>query len=221
MDYQLVFKFLTDLSNNNNREWFDDNRSTYQEVKKQFEGEVEKYIDVIASIDPDVAACEVKKSIFRLFRDVRFSKNKEPYKTNLGAAIAKQGRKSGHAGYYIHIKPNGETMIGGGMYCPESSILQKIRQEIDYCGDEFKGIVEGKNFKGSFGELWDGDRLKLAPKGYPKDHTNIDLLKNKSFVAMRHFSDEDILNKDVPQLVLEQAKLIHPFNQFLNRAMID
>ena len=221
MDYQLVYSFLNELSANNTKEWFDLNRDRYQEIKKQFEKDVELIIEGIAEFDPDVTMCVPKKSIFRLHRDVRFSKNKQPYKTNMGAAIAKDGRKSGHAGYYLHIEPNGQTMVGGGMYCPESAILQKVRQEIDYCGDEFKKIVEDVNFTSTFGSLWRGDRLKTAPKGYPKDHENIEILKNKSFVAMGTISDKDALTTDMVKLVVERSKLIYPLNQFLNRAMLD
>lgn len=221
MDYKLAFEFLSNLAANNNKDWFDDNRKLYQELKKQFEEEVQRFIEVIASIDPDVSTCQAKKSIFRLFRDVRFSKNKEPYKTNFGAAIAKNGRKSGHAGYYFHLKPNGESMIGGGMYCPEASILHKVRQEIDYNGEEINTILSNPTFKKYFENLWNGDRLKTKPKGYDIDHENIELLKNKSFVAMRNFNDEEILNLDVVALVKNSAQTIYPLNQFLNRALLD
>lgn len=210
------FQFLERLYTNNNKEWFDKNRSEYQIAKAEFELFIQNAIEIISRIDSRVEDLEAKKAIFRIFRDVRFSKNKIPYKTNFGAAIASGGRKSPFAGYYIHISPNNESFIAGGLYHPEPKILSAIRQEIDYNGDDFLNKINDTSFKSFYGGLWDQDRLKLAPKGYAKDHPNIEILKNKSFLVSHQITDNEVLSGDIMNVIMKGAQLLKPFNDFLN-----
>ncbi len=219
MDFKETFDFLRGLQENNNKEWFDEHRPTYQKVRKDFEGFVQELIGEIAAFEPAVADQEAKRCVFRIFRDVRFSKNKVPYKTNFGAFIAPDGRKSPFGGYYLHIEPNGKSMIGGGIYCPASEVLAKVRQEIDYSPQPLLELLGDKGFQKEFGGLWDGDRLKTAPKGYPKDHEQIELLRNKSFIAMHEFADEEVLDKDFRKKVIALSQQLKPLNDYLNTAI--
>ncbi|PWJ42359.1 DUF2461 domain-containing protein [Sediminitomix flava] len=218
MNVENILNFLSELKENNDKEWFDQNRSRYQKVKKEFESVIQEVIDGLSLIDESIADQEPKKCIFRIFRDVRFSKNKTPYKTNFGAFISKEGRKSHFGGYYLHLEP-GKCMIAGGSYMPEAEALKKIRQEIDYNADDFLSILNNKDFSSNYGGLV-GDQLKTAPKGYPKDHPQIELLRFKSFIVSKSVSDKDILAISVDDLV-QQFSILKPFNDFLNVAIKD
>ena len=136
-----ILQFLADLKENNHREWFDANRQRYQKVKVQFEKFVTGLTGELALIDTSIGLLDAKNCVFRIFRDVRFSKDKQPYKTNFGAFIANGGRKSPRAGYYIHIEP-GESMAGGGIYMPEAEVLKKVRNEIYFGSKDFRGLIE-------------------------------------------------------------------------------
>ncbi len=220
MDTAALLTFLKELDNNNNKEWFEKHKPRYQSLKEDFEIFVADLINDISKSDPLVKNLEPKKCIYRIYRDVRFSKDKTPYKTNFGAAISYGGRKSQYAGYYMHIEPGNKSMFAGGVYHPEGKVVHDIRQEIDYNVDEFKGIIRSKSFKKYFPELWSGDQLKTAPKGYPKDHPDIDILKNRSFLVLHEIEDsvikdEQALNKEI----ITAAKELKPFLDFLNRGI--
>jgi len=209
--------FLTELKNNNNREWFDKNRSSYEKARDDFRGLVEDLIEEIIDFDPGLVGIEAKKAVFRLFRDVRFSKNKEPYKTNFGASMSRDGRKSPFAGYYLHIMP-GNNFIGGGNYRPDAPELKKIRAYIEANAAELHAITSNKRFKELFGDLR-GDSLKSAPKGYPKDHPEIELLRMKGFFALHELTDEELLQEGFVTKAAETVKVIHPLIEFLNDAV--
>lgn len=217
MNTSLILEFLTELSKNNNREWFEVNKKRFQEAKIVFEEVVQAYIDAIAKFDPGIAGLLAKKCVFRIYRDVRFSKDKSPYKLNFGASITEGGRKTANPGYYIHLKPD-ECFFGGGLYHPEADSLKKVRQEIDYNSKSFIEIVENKKFRGAFGEIW-GDKLKRPPKGYDVDHPQIEYLKLKDFVALNKVDDELILKSEFFKKGIEAYKMIKPFNDFLKAAM--
>ena len=209
--------FLRKLAKNNSREWMAENKPEYQSTRTVFEGLIGELIAGIASFDEGLADLQAKKSVFRLHRDTRFSNDKSPYKLNYGASMSKGGRKSPYGSYYIHIKP-GDNFIGGGMYMPEAAELKKIRQEIDYNGDELLDIIKASGFQQIYGDL-QGDSLKTAPKGYHKDHEHIDLLRHKGFYFLHKFPDSDLKKTDFVKEVVAKYQLIYPFVSFLNTAI--
>jgi uncharacterized protein (TIGR02453 family) len=160
------------------------------------------------------------KLTFRIYRDIRFSKDKTPYKTFVSAGMSSKGKGTGVPGYYFQVEPGNKSMIASGLYQPSAEYLAKIRQEIDYNGDTFKAVVSEKKFKKIFGELWDGDKLKTMPKGYPKDHAHIEYLKLKHFMAMHTFRDEDVLSRNFIKKLVESMKVSKPLNDFLNEALV-
>lgn len=217
---QATMQFLAELKENNNRDWFAANKPRYEMAKKEFEQFVDALIDLIASFDPSIAHFTAKDCVFRIYRDVRFSADKSPYKTHFGAHITSAPKKSEihtRAGYYIHIEP-GATMLAGGAYVPESTWLKAIRQEISYNLEEFKGILNGKDFKQYFGEM-DGEKLKRNPVNYPADHPAIELLKHKSFLATHKAEDRQVLAGDFLEHCGQVFKALSPFDRFLNRSM--
>ncbi len=212
-----VLEFLTDLSANNNREWYNANKKRYEESREKILFITDVLINEIRKFDPEIPALAPKDCVFRIFRDVRFSNDKRPYKTNFGAFIAKGGRKSMHAGYYFHIDPEG-SFAGGGVYMPPAEPLKAIREYIAENGDEFRDIIHDKNFKKIYPEMMD-DRLKTAPKGFPKDHEFIDLLRYKSFAFTNQFSKSQVSANNYIELLVQSFKTLHPVNQFLNNAL--
>jgi uncharacterized protein (TIGR02453 family) len=209
--------FIRDLKKNNNKEWFQANRSRYDEARAEFLAFIEKLVAEIGLFDTELGPVNPKNTLFRINRDIRFSKDKSPYKTNFGSFIIKGGRKSGNAGYYFHLDPDG-TFVGGGVYHPEAGVLKRVRNEIYGNPEEFESIIKEGAFYDYFGELYD-DRLKTAPKGYPKDFEYIDLLKYKSYIVSRAF-DEKLVTGD--RLLVETVRafrLMHPLIRFINYAL--
>jgi uncharacterized protein (TIGR02453 family) len=215
---KIILNFLTLLQENNNREWFHANKAKYDEAKKEFEAFIDTLVPEIARFDDSVKFITGKECIFRIFRDVRFAKDKSPYKTNFGAFIAKGGRKSHGPGYYFHLQP-GESFLSGGVWMPEPDVMKKIRQEIYYNIDEFKGILNEKKFKKLFSGIDDWDRQKLAPREYPKDFPDIDLLKNKSFTVSHKIEPELIQGEALFDFAISAYKVMKPYNAFLAKAI--
>jgi len=214
-----TLQFLAQLENNNNREWFHANKKTYEKAKRDFYALSNAMILAIASFDESVAHITAKDCVFRINRDVRFSKNKQPYKTHFGASISAGGRKSGLAGYYLHVEAN-TCLLAGGIYRPASSSLRKIRQEIDYNAAEFSNIVKDATFVHHFGEL-EGERVKTAPRGYHKNNPAIELLRYKSFLGVKRNGSAYTLQSDFVQQASNVFKALYPLNCFLNRAIND
>lgn len=212
-----TINFLQLLEKNNNREWFQENKKIYIEAKKEFEDFVNLLIPLVAEIDVSVEGGQAKDCIFRIFRDVRFSHDKRPYKTNFGAYIVKGGKKSGNAGYYLHIEPSG-SFVGGGIYMPPTVLLTKIRTEIMENTQEFISIIEADNFKNTFVKI-EGEKLKSAPRGFSKDFEHIDLLKFKSYTALKSVSDNNLLKEKFVDNLLSAFKDLKDFNQFLNNSL--
>lgn len=213
-----TFHFLMALKENNNREWFDDNRSLYTSVKKGFETFVDGAIARIALFDKEVAVTTAKESIFRINRDIRFTADKSPYKTNLGAFISKSGRKSIHAGYYIHVEPGG-CFLAGGIYMPSAPVLRSIRIEIHENLDEFTEIIKSPSFTTHFGmEFW-GEKLKTAPKGFPKDAPGIEYLKYKHYTVAKEETDRVVSGPQYMEEVYAVFRAVYPLNRFLNHAV--
>lgn len=218
MNTENVLNFLTDLAQNNNRDWMHANKKIYQQAKADFEALTVELIDEVAAFDPAIEGLTAKDCVFRLNRDIRFSKDKSPYKLNFGASIAKGGRRSHWAGYYVQIQPGGESFMAGGSYMPASENLAKIRQEIDYNADELRKLLAADSFQKHFGELM-GIQVKTSPKGYKKDNPNIDLLRYKSFTMWHKITDKQVLAKNYKKHVVEVLQAMKPINDFLNTAM--
>jgi len=217
MDLQNAFQFLIDLKFNNNRPWFNANKECYLSAKNDFDAFVEELITLLKKQDKSIDVNSAKECVFRIYRDARFSKNKDPYKTNFGAFISKGGRKSPYAGYYIHFEPD-NSFMGGGIYKPSPALLKDIRTQIFENSKEYKGILEQKDFKKQFPVLH-GEKLKMAPKGFPKDFEEIDLLKNKHFVVSQGIENEVWFEGDPIKTILKSYKTQQKFNEFLNRAV--
>ena len=208
--------FLKQIKKNNNREWFIGNRPAYLDARENFESFVQKLIDQIIEFEPIMKGLEVKSCVYRFNRDIRFSNDKSLYKTHFGAFIVRGGKKNGdkYGGYYFHIEPGG-SIIAGGAYMPPAPWLSAIREKIDEEPDRFMKIISSKEFKKFFGQLT-GEKLKKAPKGYPADHPNVDLLKFKSYLVVNEVKDEFVLNEKYFEHTIEVMKAMKPLNDFLN-----
>jgi len=215
-----ALKFLNALSKNNNREWFEENKPWFREEYQYFTDMVALILEKASNLDPDLGLLQPKKCVFRIYRDVRFSKDKSPYKTNFGAWINKGGKQSPSAGFYFQISPRG-SFVGGGAYHPEAAVLSKIRQEIDYNSEKLHKIMDSKEYAKYFEGLWDGDTLKRAPKGYETDHPDIDIIKLKSFVGMHQLTDSMIKKDPLEDHILDIFASVSPFVNFLNEAILD
>ncbi|MCH7399986.1 DUF2461 domain-containing protein [Belliella sp. DSM 107340] len=208
--------FLKDLSANNSKEWMDTNRDRYLNIKEAFLRDVAVLLEGVTAWEPALAAFKPKDCVFRQNRDIRFSANKAPYKTNFAAYFSKGGKKSNGPGYYLHIQP-GESFIAGGIWMPSADILKKIRQEIDYSGQELLNILNEKTFKNHFSGI-EGEQLKTSPRDYDAEHPFIDLLRYKSFIVSTPLADKDILSGDFKAKTLESFHLMKPFHDFLHKA---
>jgi uncharacterized protein (TIGR02453 family) len=211
-------KFLKELQKNNNKTWFDEHKAQYQEAKADYESLVQQIIDGISRQDEEVQGLQVKDCTFRIYKDVRFSKDKLPYKTNMGAAFVKGGKKSPCAGYYFHFEPGGKSFAGGGIWMPEAPILKKVRQEIDYNFEEFQQIISNKDFIRYFGKI-EGETLKTAPQGYQPDNPAINYLKLKSFTVWHHINDDAALQPALVREILKIFAVMQPFVKFMDRAL--
>jgi len=217
---QSTLKFLKDLKVNNNKPWFEANRQRFEQAKTDWETFVQQVLDRMADVDEEVSGLMVKDCVFRQNRDIRFSKDKSPYKPHMGASIDRGGKKSGFAGYYIHLEPGNTSMVGGGLWAPEGDALKKVRQEIDYSADEFKKIITAKNFVKQYGDMEKGEySLRREPKGYEKDNPLIEYIKLKSFIAARTLKDEELTNKDLLKNVILAFEALKPLIKFINRAL--
>ncbi len=214
-----TISFLTELAQNNNKIWFDANRDKYTAAKEDFENQVGELLAEIAQKDPAFSEQKAKDCVFRIFRDVRFGKDKTPYKPNFGAFFSKGGKKYPGAGFYLHIEPGGKCFAGGGLWMPETPILKAIRQEVDYNFEEFKSIIDEKKFKKTFAEI-SGERVKTLPAGYTADNPAIEYLKLKSFTVMHHIDDDTLKSKNLTKSINDIFKTMQPFIDFLNRAIV-
>ena len=214
-----ILNFLKGLQNNNSREWMEENKAQYLIAKQKFEDIISLLIDRIITFDPFITGAEPKKCIFRLNRDIRFSKDKRPYKENMGGFINRNGRKGMDGGYYLHIQP-GKCMLAGGIYMPPPEILKKIRQEIDYNPGALIKYMNSREFKDYFGSF-EGDRLKKAPQGYSPDHPNIELLKLKYYTVFHMVKDKDVLGPGFIEYASRVFKAMYPLNAYLRATLED
>ena len=217
-----TIKFLKNLKKNNNKSWFEKNREIYETAKADFANFIQEVINQHGKKDTSIKNLVAKDCLFRINRDVRFSKDKSPYKSNFGASINKGGRKALYsAGYYFQVQP-GRNFAGGGIWMPEPNELKKIRQEIDYNFTDFKKIIGARKFKSVYGDL---DRsaeflLRRVPKGYEPDNPAADYLKLKSFVAISFFSDADLTSKDLVKKTVAAFEALQPLVEFINESVV-
>lgn len=213
-----TIQFLKSLKKNNNKDWFEKNRKQYELAKSDYLDFVTKVLQELQIFDKTLLELQPKQCVFRLNRDVRFSKNKDPYKTNFGASFSKGAKKIQSAGYYFHLEP-GENFVGGGLWMPMAPDLNKVRQEIDYCFKEFSSILKKPNFKTTYGDMDNSMKLVRPPKGFEIDNPALDYLKLKSFVVTRPMKDIELTDKALIKNVLKDFKSIAPLVHFLNRAI--
>jgi len=207
--------FLSDLKNNNDRNWFAENRKRYEDAKSNYETFVQEILNEIVRFDPIFRGLEPKSCMFRINRDTRFSHDKSVYKTNFGAFMVRGGKKNGDKfpGYYFHIEP-GSSFVAGGAYIPPAQWLNAIRERIDGDAERLIKIVNDKAFRKYFGGL-EGEKLRTAPKGYPRDHPHIELLKMKSYLAEMAIPDKVITSDECFDLVVGAFRAMKPLNDFL------
>jgi len=217
MSLSIALEFLKQLKKNNDRNWFNSNKKLYQAAKDEFEQFINMLIPLIQDIDSEVDVFTAKECMFRINRDIRFSNDKSPYKTNFGAYIARGGRKSPYAGYYVHLEPS-QSFVGGGIYMPESRFLRAVRNEIYEHTSEYKKIISDQSFKKYFSEIY-GDKLKTAPKGFPQEFEDIDLLRNKHYAVVYNVDDRFWFKNSVLNEITEIFKIQYRFNNFMNRAI--
>ncbi|WP_213189572.1 DUF2461 domain-containing protein [Cloacibacterium caeni] len=213
-----TLQFLRNLEKNNNREWFNENKTLYQEAQQDVISFVEKLIEDMADFDEEMGKLEAKKSVFRIYRDTRFSKDKTPYKTNFGAGLG-MGKGNKISGYYLHIEP-GKSFLASGVYKPEPTVLKTIRQEISAFGDEFKAILEQDEFRNYFRGLSVEDKLKKVPQGFEKDDKMAEYLKLKHFIVTHPVSDEQLLSENAFKEFAKIFKAMKPLNDFLQTPFI-
>ncbi len=220
MIFPSTLLFLKALKKNNNKEWFDKNREKYIIAKNNFEEVISDLLEKMILFDNDLKELSSKDCIFRINRDIRFSKNKTPYKISRSASFNKGGKKSVNAGYYFHLQPGGNSFVGGGLWMPQSEDLKKLRQEIDYCFPEFKKIIAAPEFKKHYNELEKDEKQMLVnvPKGYDKENPAVDFLRMKSFVATKNLSDAEVLSPKLTNEIIQSFKALMPLVKFINRA---
>ncbi|MGB5437997.1 MAG: DUF2461 domain-containing protein [Maribacter sp.] len=198
-----TFDFLRQLERNNNREWFTENKSSFKSVESDVKAFYAAAMDHLKKHD------EIEKiKLFRIYRDVRFSKDKTPYKAHFGGSFARAGARL-RGGYYIHIKP-GDSFIAAGFWEPNKEDLLRIRKELELDAEEFKKVINEASFKKIWGSLI-GDEVKTAPKGFDKSHQDIDLIKKKQYIFVRKFSDKEVLSKEFAKMVDDSFKAIRPY----------
>ena len=210
--------FLSAVTANNNREWFALNKELYETAKADVISFVEELIPVLAAVDPQFPLeTQAKKCVMRIYRDVRFSKNKDPYKNNFGISFSVKNTNGNGPEFYLHLQP-GKSFFAAGYWMPEASLLKKIREEIDYNTSEFLEIIESKDFSSVF-KLSQEDTLKNAPKGYDTDHPQIGLLKLKSYIATFPITDEELVRPGMVNRLKNAFTVIYPFVNFLRKAI--
>lgn len=215
-----TLRFLSALKKNNNRDWFEASRAKYEAAKIDFQNFIQLVIDDLQRKDTTITGLTARECLFRINRDVRFSNDKSPYKVNFGASIKQGGRKSPFAGYYFHCEP-GSSFIGGGLWMPDNNALKIVRQEVDYCWEEFRSLLQERKFHKTYGDLYKGSDISLStnPKGYDKTNPAIDYLKLKCFIAETPVSDEELTSPSLHKKTVAAFEALQPLLQFINRSL--
>lgn len=215
--HKSTVNFLIDVSNNNNREWFQQNKERYQAALDNFKEFVQELINGISEFDQSIGMVDAGICIYRIYRDVRFSPDKSPYKRHFGAYITPQGKNSPLSGYYIHIQP-GNSMVSGGIYMAQNKTMQSIREDISYYADDFLKIIESEPFKNNF-ELIDSDSLKKLPRGFEPGSKVDEFLKMRHICPCKFYTDQDVTQPNFMANAIEHIKVLHPLANFFNRAI--
>lgn len=218
MSLQITLDFLRGLRDNNNKEWFQANRDAYEAARSAFEDVLMEVVQRFNDVDENIPILEPKELMFRINRDVRFSKDKSPYKAGMSALIGPDGRKSASRYYYISVEPDDMTVVASGAKSPSSAMLKRVRTAIAADAEPLRSILEDETFKATFGEL-QGEQLKTAPKGFSKDHPDVDLLRYKEFMAQRYFSDEVVARDDFADAILETCRVVKPLVYYFHETM--
>ncbi len=213
MNIDKVLQFLEQLENNNNRDWFLEHKSDYEFVKEQVGALTNHFLQYLKTIDSNLLHLEPKDCTYRIFRDVRFSKDKSPYKNHIGLFFAKGGKSSFGPGYYLHLQ-NGESFVGGGIYVPDGEKIKAIRQELYYNMNDFLSILNKDSFKEFYNGIYDYGKLKKAPFGYDADYEHIEILKNKSFVVASPLNVTQMSNEEVISYTERAFYEMKPFVEF-------
>lgn len=215
-----TLQFLDDLKANNNREWFLENKKRYEIFKKDYHQLIADFLDIMKPLDPSLELLEVKNCTFRINRDIRFSKDKSPYKAHLGIWISSGAKGMNRSGYYVHIE-KGASFIAGGFYSPEAEDLKKVRKEIAYFYDDLEEILNNPTFRKEYSSLDvnETNSLKTAPKDYEKDHPAIQYLKLKSYTATQKYDISEVTKKDFVEKMSKKLIALKPLNDFINRAL--
>jgi len=211
-----IYQFFKELKPNNNREWFQNNKERFLYAKDVFEDFIQKIIIEISKFDPTISGVQVKESVFRIYRDVRFSHDKTPYKTHFGAFIVKGGKTNPRGGYYVHIEP-GNSLLAGGIWNPSPALLKALRQDIYENAEEYLDIVENPELKRYY--IYDDEKLAKVPTQFPSNLPISEWLKNKRFTLAAYFSDDLFKGEDAVEKIAELLKLLYPLNRFLNHTV--
>ena len=204
-----IFTFFKKLEKNNNREWFNEHKPEFKSLETELKG---FYTAALEKLQKHDAIDKMK--IFRIYWDVRFSKNKTPYKTHLGGSFARTKPRL-RGGYYVHIAPNNESFIATGFWEPHKDDLLRIRKELELDADEFRKLINAKKFKSIWGDLV-GDEVKTAPKGFSKEHADIDLIRKKQFIFTKKFTDKEVISPDFLMEVDKSFKAIRPYFDYVS-----
>ena len=217
-DVRRIFEFLRGLRENNDREWFEANRSRYEESRGAFLDLVGELLGGLASVDDLVRGVPPAECVFRINRDLRYSHDRSPYKTNMGALMGPMGRKSGVRSYYFHLEPDGGSMLAGGLYDPTPEQLHTLREVILRDARPLKRILAAPDFVACFGGIA-GQSLKIAPQGYPKDHPEIELLRKKQFSVVCPLGDKTVASAELLPRALEAYRIMKPFLVYLESVL--
>lgn len=210
-----MLEFLAELKQNNNRPWFALHKDEYNRIRAVCMNEVAHLISLVVSVDPEIGALTPEQSVYRIYRDIRFSNDKSPFKTYFSMVIARGGRHTNRAGYYLHLDPTGGCFLCGGIWWPETDILRRLRHDILDNMDEFVSILENPDFKASFPTL-NGDTLKTMPKGFPTDCPHPEIIKMKEFLVQKNYKKSLFNSPNWEKQVVNDIILLKPFINFLN-----
>lgn len=212
-----VFDFLKLIEKNNNREWFNDNKNIFTEAQSDFQDFTEELITEMGKFDEHILKIDAKKSLLRIYRDTRFSKDKTPYKTYFGASLG-MGKMNSKAGFYLHVEP-GKSFLGSGIYLPDSPILKEIRKEISVFKDDFLTSIEDQDFKKYYGALDQEHKLKNVPQGFEKENPMGEFLKLKSFIGVHNMTNKDLMEKNAVKNISKIFEAAKPLNNFLDTSI--
>lgn len=199
-----IFVFVNDLKENNDREWFNDRKDRFKKLEKSFKLNIENLLANLRTHD-DIESSKV----FRIYRDVRFSKNKLPYKTHFSAAFVRR-KPQLRGGYYLHLEPHNKSFLGVGLWDPNTEDLLRIRKELEMDAQEFKSVINQPQLKGIWGNM-EGESLKTAPRDFDKNHPDIELIRMKQYIFTKYFSDEEVFRGDFIEQVNDSFKAIRSF----------